>query len=103
MLSKTLVAAVCAGQAVAFPWVAEKIGHPRDFFANVDKRYTEPSDTSEPAGSAAQCPNNPNHQGAVPISAKYPYCGAANGLPGYQVCLNNLVPAKVGDWICCSC
>lgn len=48
------------------------------------------------AGSAASCPNNPNHMAAVPISSEYPYCGALNGIPGKQYCENNFVPAE-GD------
>lgn len=31
------------------------------------------------------CPNNPNHQGAVPFNQRFPYTGAQNGLPGTQI------------------
>lgn len=88
MLTKGALATLFAAQVSAFPWVLDTIGQPRDYFGHQEKRQTQ-------AGSAATCPSNPNHKGAVPISAKYPYCGAKNGLPGYQVCVNNLVPAKV--------
>ncbi|KAI7541530.1 Cloroperoxidase [Hortaea werneckii] len=89
MLTKGALATLFAAQASAFPWVLDTIGQPRDYFGRQERRQAMP-------GSAATCPNNPNHKGAVPISAKYPYCGAKNGLPGFQVCVNNLVPAK-GD------
>ncbi|EMF09816.1 Cloroperoxidase [Sphaerulina musiva SO2202] len=42
------------------------------------------------------CPFNPDHRGAVPFNPKYPYCGAQNGAPGFQICANNRVPAR-GD------
>lgn len=87
MLTKGALLAF-AVQASAFPWVLDTLGKPRDYFGHVEKRQMP--------GSAATCPNNPNHKGAVPISAKYPYCGAKNGLPGFQVCVNNKVPADVG-------
>ena len=88
MLTKGALATLFAAQVSAFPWVLDTIGQPRDYFGRQERRQAMP-------GSAATCPNNPNHKGAVPISAKYPYCGAKNGLPGFQVCVNNLVPAKV--------
>ena len=31
------------------------------------------------------CPNNPNHQGAVPFNPRFPYTGARDGLPGTQI------------------
>lgn len=80
-----LIAAI-VGQAVAFPWVANVVGVDSSLF---QKRQFIP-------GSAASCPNNPNHKGAAPYSAKYPYCGAKGGLPGVFPCPNNLVPAA-GD------
>jgi len=86
---KVLSVALLATQATAFPWVARQAGYdPADF-----KRT--PTLIPRQAGSAATCPNNPTHTPAVPISAKYPYCGAKGGVPGYQVCTNNLVPAVV--------
>jgi hypothetical protein len=30
------------------------------------------------------CPFNADHKGAAPYSAKYPYTGAKNGVPGSQ-------------------
>lgn len=31
---------------------------------------------------SAQCPFNPNHEPAAPITSQYPYLGAINGQPG---------------------
>lgn len=83
MISKLAIAAV-VGQAAAFPWVATMPGVDSSLF----KRQAP--------GSAAACPTNPNHKGAVPYNPKYPYCHAKDGLPGVFPCNNNLVPAN-GD------
>nr|POE87559.1 aromatic peroxygenase [Quercus suber] len=87
MLPELAIAALVGTQVVrAFPWVVGHVG---------ESRAPRLSARQMP-GSAASCPNNPNHVGAVPISAKYPYCGAVGGKPGFQLCINNRVPA-VGD------
>ncbi|KAK3062334.1 hypothetical protein LTR53_019421, partial [Teratosphaeriaceae sp. CCFEE 6253] len=46
--------------------------------------------TGEGAGGPATCPFNPNHVAAAPVTTKWPYNNAKNGLPGngkggYQV------------------
>lgn len=84
------VVAALAGQALAFPWVASHVGMDPREMAKRDSLV----ERQDPGSNV--CPFNPNHQGAVPYNPKYPYCGAINGAPGFQVCANNLVPAK-GD------
>jgi hypothetical protein len=90
MHSSLALVALIASQASAYPWVSDITGiNPRD----IDRRVA--LETRQTPGSAATCPNNPVHKGAVPISTKYPYCGAIGGVPGKQSCPNNLVPASV--------
>lgn len=81
--------AALAGQAAAFPWVARNVG--------MDPNEMSARDALIPrqAPGSTVCPNNPDHKGAVPFNVKYPYCGAQNGLPGFQTCVLNRVPAKV--------
>lgn len=81
----SILIAALVGQAVAYPWVAGLAG----VDSSLLRRQFQP-------GSAATCPNNPNHPGAAPYSTKYPYCGAKGGLPGVFPCLKNQVPAP-GD------
>lgn len=82
-----LVAAL-AGQAAAFPWVATSVGLDPVEMAARDL------ETRQERGSNV-CPNNPDHRGAEPYSPRFPYCGARNGGPGFQVCALNRVPAVV--------
>ena len=58
----------------AFPWIVNQPG----VNPSLLKRQQPPSG----AGSAADCPNNPVHPGAAPITDAYPYNGALNGVPG---------------------
>ena len=89
MLNAVVVAAL-AGQAAAFPWVAHSVGmSKRDFEGETLTRGIEARDDQQTCGF------NPNHVPAQGITAKYPYCGAKYPAPGLQVCVNNLVPAKV--------
>ncbi|CAK3916079.1 Aromatic peroxygenase [Lecanosticta acicola] len=95
MLRNTVLAALLASQAQAFPWVAQMHGYDaaemkrRDMFASRSIEARTP-------GDQASCPVNPNHVPAAPATATYPYCGAFNGGPGNQTCANNKVPAD-GD------
>ena len=57
--------------ASAFPWVANQPGVDSSLLKNSPQQRREVS-----------CPFNSNHEGAAPYSAKYPYTGAKNGLPG---------------------
>ncbi|KAK4493742.1 hypothetical protein PRZ48_014927 [Zasmidium cellare] len=90
MFSKALIAASLASQVTAWPFVAESVGMDPELMKRNDRLV------ERVPGDAASCPFNPNHTPAVPISDKYPYCGAKDGVPGKQVCDNNLVPAN-GD------
>lgn len=91
MHSHLVLAGCFASHVVGYAFVAEVKGVDSSLFqgrSGIERR--------QQAGTAASCPYNPNHVPAVPISATYPYCGAANGLPGKQSCPNNYVPAA-GD------
>ena len=102
MLTKLFLAGLLAAQVDSFPWVAEQVGrHPDAMMASqrLDARAAYPGAGTGygdyPAGAEATCPYSPDHEPAVAYNPKYPYCGAKDGLPGYQICKNNLVPAKV--------
>ena len=73
----------------AFPWMAEMPGLNQNMakhmanersYSHLGKRQTKP-------GCYAQscCPNNPNHPGAAPLTAQFPYLGAKNGLPATRL------------------
>lgn len=83
------VVAALAGQAVAFPWVASHVGMDPVEMAERDALVVRQAPGSN------VCPFNPDHRGAVPFNPRYPYCGAQNGAPGFQICANNRVPARV--------
>lgn len=97
MFNQVALTALFAYQAAAWPFVAQSVGMDpvamkrADDIANQGFRL----DKRTP-GDEASCPYNPpsKHVPAQGITAKYPYCGAQNGLPGNQTCVNNLVPAK---------
>lgn len=74
---KSAAIAVLAGANVvaAFPFVARQPGINKSLFA---RQQTDPN---LPAG-ANNCPNNPNHVPAAPVTAKYPYNNAKGGVPG---------------------
>lgn len=67
MFRNTVLAALLASQAQAFPWVATHVGMDpvemkrRDMFANSDIEKRTP-------GDQASCPVNPNHVPAAPIT-----------------------------------
>lgn len=91
MLSGLLISALLAESVHGYAFVARMPGVDNSLLRR------DPSLVSrQQPGSAESCPFNPNHTDAVPINAKYPYCGAIGGVPGKQSCPNNLVPAK-GD------
>ncbi|RMY92483.1 hypothetical protein D0861_02465 [Hortaea werneckii] len=58
--------------AFAFPWVANVNG--------VDSSILKSSALLE--RDTPDCPFNPNHQPAAPVTSKYPYNNAKNGKPG---------------------
>jgi hypothetical protein len=86
---KSIFFGILFSGAYAFPWVSDAPGvsSPWGDFRKLKARQ-QPSPDS--------CPFNANHKPANPITSKYPYNGAKNGLPGkgkggYQV------PANVGN------
>ena len=78
--------------AYAFPWVADMPGVQSPW--SQAYRHAKRQQSGSGPGSAAQCPNNPNHVPAAAYNSKYPYNGAKNGLPGKGKG-GYLVPAKV--------
>ncbi|KAK5170281.1 uncharacterized protein LTR77_004868 [Saxophila tyrrhenica] len=75
---KTVLFSLLFSGAYAFPWVANEPGvvSPWSEFANGHRLKAR-----QQAGIGA-CPFNANHKPANPITDKYPYNGAKNGLPG---------------------
>ena len=74
MYKRTTLLTLATQGAHAFPWVARQPG----VNSNLLRRQQPP----DGAGSAANCPFNPDHPGAAPITDEYPYNGAINGIPG---------------------
>jgi hypothetical protein len=78
-----LTIALIAEAVTAYPFVADLPGVDSGLF----RKRQQPGG---PKGGAATCPFNPNHVPAAPVTLKFPYNGAVNGLPGkgigrYQV------------------
>lgn len=76
-----LTAAFLVDVVTAFPWVSEMPGVNSNLFRKT--RRQQPGGFQK--GGAASCPFNPSHVPAAPITSKYPYNGAINGLPGNGV------------------
>ncbi|CAK3937822.1 Aromatic peroxygenase [Lecanosticta acicola] len=72
-----LLALLTVPGALAYPWVAEVPGvNSMSLPArSIRNRHVEARDS-------LQCPNNPNHVPAAPITSQYPYLGAINGKNG---------------------
>lgn len=69
--------------AYAFPFVANLEGvDSSSIHAERTRVRRQQTPGSGDAGSAANCPFNPNHEPAAPITSQYPYNGAINGKPG---------------------
>lgn len=91
MAPKSVFAVALAASTVsAFPWVANQDGVDSSLYSSRKVARTGNG------GLPGTCPFNAQHPGAAPITAKYPYCSAKNGLPGKFPCTNNIVPAP-GD------
>lgn len=77
---KAVVVSALVSGAYAFPWVANMPGVDSSMLQGYrnNKRQQDP----EGAGSAANCPFNRNHVPAAPVTAKYPYNNAKNGVQG---------------------
>ncbi|KAK5709320.1 hypothetical protein LTR17_019891 [Elasticomyces elasticus] len=69
-----------ASGAYAFPWVANQPGVDSSLFAA--RKAFKRQQTPEGAGDAAHCPFNANHVPAAPVTSKYPYNNAKNGIAG---------------------
>lgn len=83
MRHSLLVIALTAEAIFAYPFVAEMDGVDASMlegYRNAKNRRQTPGGGQN--GGAASCPFNKNHVAAPGITAKYPYNGAKNGLPG---------------------
>ena len=74
--------------AAAFPFVMNEAGVDSSLLRAA--RLGRRQQTGEGAGGPATCPFNANHVPAAPVTAKYPYNNAKNGVAGkgiggYQV------------------
>ena len=83
MRHSLLAIALVAEAVIAYPFVADLPGVDSGLF----RKRQQPGGLK---GGAATCPFNPSHVPAAPITAKFPYNGAINGLSGkgkggYQV------------------
>lgn len=88
MLSKVPLLGLIALPAVlSFPWMGSIL--------NSDGSLPNAEDELEKrqGTTMAGCPYNPNHVPAAPITSKFPYLGAANGLPATHPVGNIEVPA----------
>jgi hypothetical protein len=65
-----------ASTALGYGWVAGSAGVDSSLLRK-EARYAN-------AKRQTSCPFNPDHKGAAPYTAKYPYTGAKNGVPGSQ-------------------
>ncbi|KAK1056955.1 hypothetical protein LTR33_013763, partial [Friedmanniomyces endolithicus] len=77
---KQAIFALLVSGTYAFPWVAEQPGVDSSLFEA--RRAHKRQQTGEGAGGPATCPFNANHVAASPVTSKYPYNNAKNGLPG---------------------
>lgn len=89
---KSFLFSLLFSTAYAFPWVANMPGVQSPWSKH--RKLAIRQQTGDGPGGPNTCPFNPNHKPAHPITKKYPYNNAKNGLPGngkggYQV------PAKV--------
>lgn len=82
MLSSSLILALCASSASAFPWMASLPGVDLSLLERSSQHHTTRKRQTDDKGSAANCPVNPDHPGAAPYDPLYPYTGATGGLPG---------------------
>jgi len=77
---KQAIFALLVSGTYAFPWVAEQPGVDSSLFKA--RRAHKRQQAGEGAGGPATCPFNANHVAASPVTSKYPYNNAKNGLPG---------------------
>ena len=89
MLKVALLGLIALPTAFSFGWMGEMIGSDGSL-PNSDELEKRQGTTM------AGCPYNPNHVPAAPITSKFPYLGAINGLPATHPVGNIEVPAD-GD------
>ncbi|KAK4494905.1 hypothetical protein PRZ48_014261 [Zasmidium cellare] len=86
---KGVVSSLLISGAAAFPFVMDAPGVDSSLI-QAERQRIRRQQTGTGAGSAANCPFNPNHVPAAPVTSQYPYNNAKNGVPGngkggYQV------------------
>ena len=90
MLKEALLGLIALPTAFSFGWMGELLDSDGSL-PSAEERLEKRQGTT-----MAGCPYNPNHVPAVPISAKFPYLGAVNGLPATNPVGNIEVPTD-GD------
>ena len=90
LLKVALFGLIALPNAFSFPWMGDIL--------NSDGSLPNAEDELEKrqGTTMAGCPYNPNHVPAAPITAKFPYLGAINGLPATHPVGNIEVPTD-GD------
>lgn len=90
LLKVALLGLVAVPNVFSFPWMGEIL--------NSDGSLPNAEDELEKrqGTTMAGCPYNPNHVPAAPITSKFPYLGAINGLPATHPVGNIEVPTD-GD------
>lgn len=90
---KTIIYSALIAGANAYPWVANVAGVDSSMLKGhrATRSIVRRQQAAEGAGSAANCPFNPNHVPAAPVTSQYPYNGAVNGNAGKGVG-NYIVP-----------
>jgi hypothetical protein len=79
---KSAALSLLVSGAYAYPWVVDAPGVDSSLFAA--RRAHKRQQVGEGAGGPATCPFNANHVPAAPVTAKYPYNNAKNGIQGNQ-------------------
>jgi hypothetical protein len=80
---KTIIQTLLFAEAVlAFPWVARAPGVDSSMLRSSHRRRQQ---VPEGAGAEADCPYNPDHVPAAPVTAEFPYNNAINGSEGNGV------------------
>ena len=81
-MKNVIILSYLLSSAYAFPWVAEMPGVDSSLLKGYRQSKQKRQQAGTGASGPANCPFNPNHVNAAPITTKYPYNGAKNGLPG---------------------
>lgn len=96
MLRLTIIGLTALSPGMAFPWMADMPGLNQDMAKRMTpEREILKRQTAKGCYAQSCCPNNPNHPGAAPLTTKFPYLGAKNGLPATR--LGNVEVPADGD------